>query len=232
MDVYNLGGTSLANTPLGLFGVDRFAGNDSRADNSVKLRLRGPMGLTAALSHGLREDTGRSQSFDVAQITPDYAVGAYGIRIRALNAVAATGAVPVHSVWGVGGQVPVGNLRLYLHYVNSQLDSSVAGRRTQNNRIWVPAISYLATPVLLLKAAYTHDSGKDLNGIAGRNGSKKTLVMSAEYFLSKRTSLNAVVFRNQFSDGYKLEAVNIAALNRDPAASSTQGLSLGIRHDF
>lgn len=232
MDVYNLGGTSLLNTPLGLFGVNRFAGNDTRVDNSIKLRVRGPMGLTGGLSTGLREETGRSVSADIAQITPAYVVGAYTIRFKSITPVATTGVVPEHAVWAVGGQLPLGAARLYLHYVNSSLDATVAGRRTQTNRILAPAASYQATDFLVLKAAYTHDSGKDLNGIADRNGSKNTTVLSAEYYLSKRTSLNAVLFRNQFTGGYKLESVNIAAMGRDPAASSMQGVSMGVRHDF
>ena len=231
-DVFNLGGTSLAVMPLSLFGVNRFAGNDARADNSVKLRLRGPAGLTGGVSAGLKDTSGRSASMDVAQITDSYTIGAYSIRFRAASPVAEIGALPSHQMWGAGGQMALGPVRLYLHYIDSSLDPTVVGRRTQTNRIIAPAVSWMAHDLLILKAAYTHDEGKNLNGVAGRDGTKRTLVVSAEYFLSKRTALNAAYFSNRFSGGYRLETVNIAALNRDPAASSQQGLSFGIRHVF
>jgi predicted porin len=93
-------------------------------------------------------------------------------------------------------------------------------------------VAWSATPALTLKAALTHDKGTDLNGVAGRDGSKVTTVASAEYALSKRSSLYAALFSNRFADGYELDPVNIAALGRDPAASSTNGFSLGVRHDF
>ena len=79
---------------------------------------------------------------------------------------------------------------------------------------------------------YVDDKGTSLNGLAGRDGHKKTLVLSVEYFLSKRTSINAALFSNRFSDGYKLEANNLAGLSRDPTASSVTGYSTGIVHVF
>ena len=68
--------------------------------------------------------------------------------------------------------------------------------------------------------------------MAGRNGTKETLALSAEYWLSKRTSAHLAFFRNSFKDGYKLDPVNIAGMGRDPAASSLQLYSVGMRHDF
>lgn len=232
LDVFNLGGTSLLNTPLGLFGVNRYSGNDTRVDSSAKLRIRGPAGVTAGLSVGLSEESGRSVSADIAQITPSYVLAAYAVRFRAPSGVTSTGERPVHEVWGAGGQLPLGNFRLYLHYLNSTLDATTAAGRTQTNRILVPAISYQVNNNLLLKAAYTRDVGNDLNGVVARDGSKDTTVLTAEYFLSKRTSVNLVLSNNQFANGYIQEAVNIAAMGRDPTASSMQGVSFGMRHDF
>ena len=62
-----------------------------------------------------------------------------------------------------------------------------------------------------------------MNGIAGRNGVKDTIVLGADYAMSKRTSLTAAAFKNSFKDGYMLEAVNIAGLGRNPTASSVTG---------
>ncbi len=234
LDVYQAGGTSLHVTPLALFGVNRFFGNDNRVDSSVKLRLNGgPMGLQGAVSAGLDDGAGRSVSFDLAQVTDRWSIGVWGTRYRSPNVVAATGDRPEHTAWGVGGNVPLGPVRLYLHYVDSSLDSAtLANRPEQTNKIWSLGASWQAAPNVSLKAAYVDDKGKALNTVAGRDGTKRTVVASAEYYLSRRTSLHAGVFSNRFSDGYQLEPVNIAGLARNPTSSSTNGVTAGIRHDF
>lgn len=231
LDVYNVGGTSLAVTPLALFGVNKFVANDSRTDDSVKLRLRGPMGLTAGVSAAANDGAGRSYSFDLAQVTATYSVAAYAVKFEAPT-TAANGTVPTHRVWGLGGNAPVGPVTLYGHYVDSQLDPSAVGRTRQKNKILSLGARWLAGPQTAVKAAYTHDKGTAINGVNGRNGTKDTWVLSADYFLSKRTSLNAGWFTNRFSDGYKLDPTNIAALGRDAGASSTSGITVGVRHDF
>jgi predicted porin len=232
LDVYNVAGTSLHTTPLGLFGVNRFVGNDSRTDDSVKVRYRGPLGLTAGLGAGLNDGAGRSVAFDIAQVRTDYAIAAYGARFQSPNLVAATGKRPEHQVLGLGGQMTYGAVRMYLHVGFGELDSTVANRPTQKNRIIAPGVAWQATPALSVKAAIYHDRATALNGVAGRDGTKVTLVTSGEYFLSKRTSLYAAAFSNRFEDGYKLDPINVAALARDPSKSSVTGLSLGMRHDF
>lgn len=233
LDVYNVGGTSLAVTPLALFGVNRFVGNDSRVDGSLKLRLRGPWGLTGAASYGNDATTGTSWSVDVAQVTPGYALGAYAVNYDVPDATVVTAAArPSHSVWGLGGNVPLGPVRLYAHYLSSELEPTLAGRITQENQILTLGAAWQVTPATIMKASYTHDKGTAINGVTGRDGNKDTLVFSAEYALSKRTSVHAGVFTNRFTDGYKLDPVNIAALGRDPAASSTRGITVGMRHDF
>ena len=228
-----MGGTTLATTPLALFGVNRFVSNDARADGSIKVRLRGPMGLTGALSATTNGAAGKSQSLDIAQVTPGYAVGAYMTNFDVPDATAVTAAArPSHQVWGLGGNVPIGPVRLYVHYLSSELEPTLAGRLTQENQILTLGAAWKATPETTVKASYTHDKGTAINGVNGRNGNKDTLVVSAEYALSKRTSMHAGVFTNRFTDGYKLDPVNIAALGRDPAASSTRGITVGMRHDF
>ena len=68
--------------------------------------------------------------------------------------------------------------------------------------------------------------------IAAHDGNKYTLVASAEYFLSKRSSIYAAFSENRYSDGYKLETVNLAALGRDPNSAAVRMLSVGVRHTF
>lgn len=231
LDVYNVGGTSLAVTPLGLFGVNRFANNDSRADDSVKLRLRGPMGLTAGLSAAADDGAGRSQSFDLALVNPGYTVAAYGVKFRAPTQ-AANGTVPEHQAFGVGGNLKLGPTRLFVHHMASELDPSAVGRVVQKNRITHLGVDWQALPLTSLKLAFYNDRATAMNGVAGRNGSKNTWVASAEYHLSKRSSVHLGWFSNRFSGGYKLDPVNISALGRDATAASTTGYTAGIRHNF
>ncbi|MBL0151431.1 MAG: porin [Ideonella sp.] len=236
-DIYNVGGTSLHNTPLGLFGVNRFNGNDTRVDNSVKYRFGMPGVIDLALSYGFGEvvgngSLGRSYSAEVSQTTALYSIGASVVSFNAPALVATTGFLPKHDLVTVGGNVKLGDFRPYAAYYKSKLDSTVAGRLTQKNSILDLGLAWAGYSQLQFKGNYVDDKGTSLNGLAGRDGHKKTLVLSAEYFLSKRTSLNAAVFNNRFSDGYKLEANNLAGLSRDPTASSVSGYSAGIVHTF
>lgn len=231
LDVHNLGGTSLAVTPLALFGVNKFAANDSRADDSMKLRLRGPMGLTGGLSAAVNDGAGRSYSFDLAQVTKTYTLAAYAVKFESPT-ITANGTRPTHLAWGLGGNVPFGPVTLYGHYMHSQLDPSAVGRIQQKNKILVLGSKWQASNQTVLRASYTHDKGTAINGVTGRDGNKRTVVLSADHFLSKRTSVNTGWFSNRFSDGYKLDPTNIAALGRDAAASSTSGITVGMRHDF
>lgn len=232
-DVYNLGGSNAHAAPLGLIGVNRLAGNDSRADNAIKLRVRGPLGLTAGLSVSAGEGSGsRSYSVEASQITPDYAVGAFFTRYEAPMVQAATGARPEQQVWGLGAQAPVGPVRLYLTWIDNRLDSTVAGRVTQHNQLAIAGVSWQASAQTTVKVSYTHDEASRLNGLTGRDGKKTTWVSSAEYALSKRTSLYVAASQSDFCGGYRLDPVNIAALGRDPAASSTRQLSTGMRQVF
>lgn len=235
LDVYNLAGSSLFSTPLGVLGGNRYAGNDSRVDNSIKYRVGLPAGLTVGASASLGElsnsSGGSSWSMDLAQITPGYTLGLYAVNYRSPNTIAATGARPTNQVWGLGGNVGVGIGRLYLHYMNSEASPTTATGATTTNHVSVLGLR-VPVGVTTLKAAWTHDKARNLNGVARRDGAKDTLVTSAEYAFSKRTSVHVAYFLNRYKDGYKLDPVNLAALGRDPNASSVGMVSVGMRHDF
>jgi len=231
LDPLNAAGT-LSVIPIGLFGVNRFVGNDTRADNSIKYRVGGSEGFQGGVSYGFSEDvSGTSYSADIAQVTPNYQIAAWMVNYSAPTVVATTGFRPEHQVWGFGGQAPIGPVKLYANYLGSKLDSTVAGRGTQENKITTLGVGWNPS-VFMYKLIYTYDQGSTLNGIAGRDGTKTTMVAAVEYLLSKRSSLYAALFENRFADGYKLEAVNLAALGRDPASDAVRGLSVGMRHSF
>jgi predicted porin len=235
-DVYNLGNSSLHVAPFGFFGVNRFVGFDGRPDSSIKLRARSASGLTGAVSVGLNDGgVGRSASFDVGQVGSTYSYGIAGVRFESPTSFAPGTDDPLqHTVLAIGGNVELWSVRWYLVALASSVENNtVPGRVTeQKNQLVHLGANWRATPNTVLKAGYYFDRGTDINGVPGRDGDKTTLVVSGEYFLSKRTSLNLVGFVNRFTDGYKLDPLNIQLLGRDPASSSTQGVSFGVRHDF
>lgn len=235
LDPYNLGGTSIHSTPLALHGVNRFVGNDSRADNSIKYRFTLPsLGLTAGVSKAFAEGPAGSSAWsaDLGQTTRTYGLGLYTIKFNSPNVIAATGHRPEYTAYGLGGNVNLGVVRPYLHYMQTKQDPNTATGAQTKNKILALGLAAPVGPQVMLKGTWTHDKGTNLNGVAARNGSKDTLVASAEYLFSKRTSAYVAYTQSKFKDGYKLDPLNIAALGRDPAASNVSMYTFGMRHDF
>jgi len=232
LDVHQLAGSALHVTPMAAFGVNRFSNNDNRVDNSVKYRVTVPKVIEFGASVGAGEGTtGSSYSVDVAHGNQNYEVGAMYVHYDANDRLANL-QMPQLTLWAIGGNVKLGAFRPYLSYFDGAMDSIIVGRRTQKNKIIDVGLAWDITPVFRVTIAGYLDTGKDLNGIAGRDGKKHTYVVGGYYALSKRTELNIALFDNAYTDGYKQETLNIAALNRNPSASSTGGMSLGIRHLF
>jgi len=238
MDVYNLAPANAHVVPVALYGVNRFASNDNRVSNSIKYRMDSPTGLQAGASYGMGEVSGSttkgsSSSYDVAYVGPNYSVGAGWISFNGVNTQGAASVLPKHEVTSIGGNMKFGSLTPYLSYYKSTLDSATtAGLKPQSNNITTAGLAWKANEVILIRGAYTTDKGTDLNNVTGRNGQKNTTVVSAEYALSKRTSLNAIVAKNNLSGGYLLESLYTAALGRNPSATSVQFYGLGVNHQF
>lgn len=231
LDPQNAAG-ALPVTPIGLFGINRFVGNDTRVDNSIKYHVAGPAGVEGSVSYGLGENVStKSYSVELAQLTSAYQIAAWMVNYSAPTVIAGTGYRPAYLTWGFGGQAPVGPVKLYANFLRSKLDATVAGRGTQDNKVTTLGVAW-APAATTFKLIYTHDQGSTLNGVAGRDGTKKTLVASAEYYLSKRTSIYGAVYENRFADGYLRETVNLAALGRDPTSDAVRGISIGMRHRF
>ena len=108
-------------TPLVAFGVNKFAQNDVRADDSIKLRLQGPKGLGLGLSAALKNSSGRSQPFDLVQVTPQCTVVVWAVKYKGPEA-AGNGMISEHIAYGVGGHVPIGPRRVYAHYIVATMD--------------------------------------------------------------------------------------------------------------
>lgn len=238
LDVYQVGPANAHVVPLALYGVNRFSGNDTRASNAIKYRMDSPMGIQGGVSYALggvagSDAKGSSYSFDLAYVGSDFNVGAGLVSFNGLNTLGTTTILPKHEVWSVGGSMKFGAITPYLSYYNSTLDSATTpGLKTQQNKITSAGVAWNAAPAILLRGGYYTDKGTDLNNVTGRNGKKDTVVVSAEYSFSKRTSVNAIVANNNLTGGYMQETFYTAALGRNPAVSGVQFYGVGINHQF
>ena len=238
-DVYNFAPANAHVVPLALFGVNRFNGNDNRVSKSIKYRWDRPTGFQAGLSYGLGDTVGSetskgsSYSGDVAYIGSNYNIGASYVSFNGLTTQASSTVTPKHTVASVGGSMTFGSFKPYLSHYSSSLDSATtANLNSQTNKITSIGLAWTATPKVLVKGAYYMDKGTNLNNVSGRNGSKDTLVLSAEYKLFKNTSVNAVIANNSLSSGYMQETLYTAALGRNPSATSVQFWGAGINYTF
>ena len=238
MDVYNLAPANTHVVPVALYGVNRFSSNDNRVSNSIKYRMDAPTGLQFGASYGIGEVSGSttkgsSSSYDLAYVGSNYQVGLGWIGFNGLNTLGTTSILPKHEVTSIGGSMTFGDFTPYLSHYSSTLDSATtAGLKAQTNSINTLGLAWRASPQVLIRGAYTTDKGTDLNNVTGRNGQKNTAVVSAEYALSKRTSLNVIRASNTLSGGYLLEPLYTAALGRNPSATSVQFWGVGVNHQF
>ena len=242
LDVNQVAGNGLFTVPLALFGVNRFAANDNRVDNAVKYRFTVPGIVDAGVSYGMGERvhgiasappaSGDSYSMDVGTGGQNWGIGGFYTHYDAPSGLP-IGGTPQHDLWGVGGNVQLGDFKPYLAYYDSHADAIQAGRPVTRNKIthvgleWAPTGTAFRTTL-----AYYRDRGSDLNNVPGRDGTKDTFVLGGFYWLSKRTELYAAYALNRFEDGYKLDPVNQAALSRTAAQDHVSLVSMGMRHRF
>jgi predicted porin len=253
LDPYNAGGQGLATTPIALLGVNRFAtngttyiANDNRSDDTVKYRVNLPMGMEFGASVGFDDGEGRNYSADIAQTTKDYAIAATYIQYQSPTPLS-NGYTPKASTWMVGGNVPIGPVKIYASYINNSLDSAGAalGRPATVDKVVILGVRYAMAPNIDLSATYYGDKGTNLrdplsNAVAGRDGNKNSYVSAIDYYLSKRSLINVAYFRTTLTSGYQLDATNATALSGATHAggiaglgfSSFSGFMVGLRHAF
>lgn len=237
-DVYNLAPANAHIVPIALYGVNRFASNDNRVNNAIKYRMDKPTGIQAGVSYSMGEASGSttkgtSSSYDVAYVGSNYAIGAGWVSYNGAATLGTTSVLPKHEVTSFGGNMNFGDVTPYVSYYKSTLDSATtAGLKPQANSITTAGLAWKATSTVLIRGAYTTDKGTDLNNVVGRNGQKNTMVLSAEYALSKRTSINAILAKNILRDGYLSETFYTAALGRNPNAASVQFYGFGVNQQF
>ncbi|HEY4081575.1 MAG TPA: porin [Burkholderiaceae bacterium] len=261
LDIFNVGGQGAAITPLSLFGVNRFAtpancsvnansacastvvATDNRVDDSVKYRVAGPMGLEFGASVGLNDGEGRSYSMDVGQTTKDYAIGL--IYMNYQSPVVLPGNVkPKATTWAIGGNVPIGPVRLFATYLNNSMDPNVAallGKPAQKNKVIHLGARYNIATTTDLTLAYYGDKGTNMDNVVARDGHKNTYIAAVDYYLSKRSLINVGYFRNSLTGGYQLDPTNATALSGGATHatgiaglgfSAFSGFMVGVRQSF
>ena len=240
-DMNNAGMLTVHHTPMGLYGVNRFAGFDNRVNNSIKYRLDTPTGLQLGASYAMGESAsggsslGSSYSADVGYLDKTYNVGAGVVSYNSGTLVPGTASPAKHQMVVLGGSMALGSLRPYLSYYKATTDSAVnAALPEQVNSIVNLGLRWTPRPDVDLRAAYYTDKGRSLNNVNARDGRKDSLVLVGQLALSKRTLLNAVWANNRLTNGYRLEPVHNSQLfgTATPASSSVNHMSVGMVHLF
>lgn len=226
LDVYAVGGSNAA-APLGFIGINRYLG-DNRVDNSVKLGFKqGAFETSATVAAG--EGRGRSFSGEAAYLGAEFRLAALGAHYDAPDALRIGGRRPGQTFWGLGAGTRIAGWDLIASYFGMELEA--LGKPTEGHHV---AKFDVAHPMgrWLFKANFTHDRATDLQGVAGRKGSKQTWVASLDYFFARNVRAVMAAAWNQYSEGYRLDPLNIAALGRAPNADSTSSFWLGMRLGF
>lgn len=211
-----------------------------RVDNSIKYVTPAINGISASGYYTFGSDTVNGQG----QVPGDAKVGrAFGLSVQYAagplgvaavydqaypTTIALTHAGNVDKRFALAGSYAFGALKGYLGY--RRLDSTVAGTAGVISNLYWGGLSYQATPFLKLTGA-AYD-----NEIVGTSAHPTTLVLNADYFLSKRTDVYASVsFAKNRTDGTVSSdaAVTGGADALAPAAGADQtGAVVGIRHRF
>ena len=236
LDVFNVGGPGAYTVPLGLTGTNRYSGYDSSASNSVKYRYGGPQGLQLSATYGFggvagNGSLGSQYSYAAAYSGSNYNLGAGYIRYNSSTAVVGTNIIPTETAWTIGGNATFGSLKPYFAFYNTSSYNLKAGSTPQGDKITTVGLRWDLAP-FVLRGAYYNDRGNALDSVVGRNGNKNTVVLGAEYWMSKHTNIYVAFSNNSLTGGYMQEAVFTGALNRNPTANSVQLYSVGMNHTF
>ena len=113
-------------------------------------------------------------------------------------------------------------VKLLANYMKAELNSSSAAL-TVDNKVYVYGVNYNWSPKNLLTVAYYDGENKLIS-----SDTSKSLIVSNEYSLSKRTTLYALVSSHRGGSAYT-SAASMGTTVRNETATVTQ---LGIAHRF
>ncbi|WP_066331386.1 porin [Azohydromonas lata] len=194
-----------------------FLGNAVSYSNSF-----GPVNVGAAYAFG--EQAGRGGAGKVASLGASYTgpVTVSASYQQTTNIAAATGDV---KQYGLGAALPLGPVKVKGIYLHTKSDAGVvaAGRETKVD-VWGLGVDYAFGANTVTLAYY---QGKDKKAADDKT---KTLVLSDDYALSKRTTLYAQVAVADANAG----ASSLTSISsRQPVAGEkTTTFGVGVKHDF
>jgi predicted porin len=208
----NIAGVPVGNNDLGIF-----LGNAVSYSNSF-----GPVNVGAAYAFG--EVAGKNNAARTTALGGSYTgpvtVSASFQQIKNATATGDT------TQWGLGGAVPLGPVKAKVLYLRTKSDTGVlvAGRETKTD-VWGVGVDY-AWGANTATIAYYQGKDKD----APLTDKTKTLVLSNDYALSKRTTLYAQL---AYADASAGASALTSISSRQPVPDEkTATFGVGIKHDF
>lgn len=225
LDPDSISGSDVSIAPNALTASNVFTG-DTRFNNVVKYSCTFD-GTKASASYSLGGVAGnqRAGANYAAQLSSQRGILFGGISYqRTYN----SDATQMAQNFQTGATLQLGQVRLYLNYLQLQISGSSKSPGQRRDSIPQGGIVYQPTPSLSLTAAFYYDIARNLGNVDGASGHKSTAYLIGDYFLSKSTEVYIEVDRNSFSGAYKTDPTNVAAFNLRPGANATLGASVGL----
>lgn len=132
--------------------------------------------------------------------------------------------------YSVGAGYTIGDATLTLNYLNNKNSDPATGAELAQYRVYGAGLNYRTSVANTATLAYYYSNNKD-----GSSDISKTLILSDDYSLSKRTTLYGLVAGVKASSGYTTGAAFGVANNNVYLATSgktTTAVEVGIKHTF
>ncbi|MEK7944799.1 porin [Pigmentiphaga sp. YJ18] len=140
------------------------------------------------------------------------------------------------TVYNLNLRYKLGPATLFLGHFNSKdhtgfVDAFLNGGATpsatapRRDNAWFTGLTYDVMPSLKLTSAFYYDRSKNVRAVQGDagEGTRYALVLLADYYLSRRTTLYATVDYNKVKDAARVDI---------PGGNSQTGVAIGLRHRF
>ncbi|MDZ5458217.1 porin [Azohydromonas lata] len=183
----------------------------------------GPVNVGAAYAFGEQAgkfSAGRTASIGGSYTGPVTVSASY----QQIKNVAGTGDT---KQWGLGGAVPLGPVKAKILYLRTKSDAGVLAGAETNVGVWGVGVDYVWGANTSTVAYY---QGKDKETSGALTDKTKTLVLSNDYALSKRTTLYAQLAYADYDAGSTARTSIIAG--PVVAGEKQTVFGLGIKHDF
>lgn len=187
-------------------------------NNAIKVGFTGPAGLSGGVMYGAGERAGSRSEGAAWSLLGMLDQGSFSVGLAAtrLNDVAPGAS---KTIWGLGARYAFTRLTTFGMVTQAWLSGPVAPKVTT----YEAGVSYAITGTTRLGTAVEHQNRN--HGVKG----SETLLLTADYALSKRTDAYALLGYNR-DRGYP--AVVVAAVGNPSGTGSQTAFRLGLRHKF